>query len=207
MNAKQTLAQWLADGELERALAGLSIAAEHPSLPAGSALPQNLIFQKSRYNTLKISHAKGTLTHADHSVELARIREAVHELIAALPDALGAEGLEQVPRTPRLDAQPPRRRKSGAFWATLLTALGVLLALLAYLNDVGIFPKKSDSAPAVQPAIAPPQADTVLQQITHGDQSHNIKTESGNVIINQPDTDWEKAAKKPQKQRDSTRQQ
>jgi len=157
MNAKQTLAQWLADGDLERALHGLRLLQEKWRTKSLGNHEFNAIAQLGRYHTLETARSNGTVSHDNYSAEIARIRGAVAEIIQWLPDDRWLEELATVP--PSISAigslAIPRQRRSGAFWATLLAALGVLLALLAYLNDMGIFPKKADPPPLEQPAAHP----------------------------------------------------
>jgi hypothetical protein len=42
--------------------------------------------------------------------------------------------------------------RSGTFWTYFIGVAGLLIALFAYLNDRGVFPKKVEPVPVTQPA-------------------------------------------------------
>ncbi len=99
MNAKQTLSQWLTDGDLERTLNGLLLIQKKWRVKSMGNHEFDTSFQLSRFNTLKTSHSKGTISQADYLMELARIRETTTETVHWLPEDYWLEELTNVPPT------------------------------------------------------------------------------------------------------------
>lgn len=99
MNAKQTLSQWLTDGDLERTLHGLFLIQKKWRVKSMGNHEFDASFQLGRFNTLKTSHSKGTISQADYSMELARIRETTVETVHWLPEDFWIEELAGVPPT------------------------------------------------------------------------------------------------------------
>ncbi len=92
MNAKKTLSDWLADGDLDRTLRGLEVVYDHQ----GIKQDDDLVLQKSRYNMIKTSKLNGVISDPDYLLELGKIRHAVLELVNGLAEHWPADGLESV---------------------------------------------------------------------------------------------------------------
>ncbi len=111
--------------------------------------------------------------------ELNRIHAAALDLIERLP-----EDSEAVTLSHRLTT--PARWKSATFWTFFLTILGLLIGLLAYLNDFGVFPFRKpepvttrvDTLPA-RPADAPQeQSDGMTSSHPVTTTSHPLTTDT-----------------------------
>jgi hypothetical protein len=147
MNAKSTLAQWLANGDLDRTLRGLEwLQSQHRT-----ALDTDLVLQQSRFQWLQQQHNQGVVSEEHYRTELARIRVAMLAILENVPDDWPSAGLEEVRPAAALPTKSNTWWRSGTFWTYFIAAAGLLVALLAYLNDRGIFPPR-DPAPLVQPA-------------------------------------------------------
>lgn len=132
MNAKQTLSQWLTDGDLERTLNGLFLIQKKWRVKSMGNHEFDASFQLGRFNTLKASHSKGTISQADYSLELARIRETTMETVHWLPEDFWLEELASLQPSEAINVGvtrshsdiTPRRWKQ---WAIILG--GILAAL------------------------------------------------------------------------------
>ncbi|MCA0237934.1 MAG: carboxypeptidase-like regulatory domain-containing protein [Bacteroidetes bacterium] len=144
MNAKQTLLNWLASGDIDRVLRGIDFVNDREGIKSDDVL----VTQTSRFHMLQSSKAKGIVSDAEFLVELARIREAVLILVNGLGDHWDAVGLESVqpgnksfgiPSTP--GASTWRRGLMYAVLALLLVALMYIwlrndsLQLTVYVQD------------------------------------------------------------------------
>ena len=122
MNAKETLTEWLAEGDLERVLAGLRIICKKWG---DNDLALSVNFQSGRYIGLKNSHLKGLVTYANYSIELAIIREALLDLVGEMTEDWTAEGLETVPKT-RI---PDGSAQSRCWWQKWEYILGTMATI------------------------------------------------------------------------------
>lgn len=96
MNAKETITEWLADGDLERVIAGLRIVSKKWG---DKDLAGDINFQSGRYKGLKDNFLKGLVSRSDYSIEEAKTRQSLQNIIGKLAEHWTAEGLEAVPPT------------------------------------------------------------------------------------------------------------
>jgi hypothetical protein len=192
MNAKETLLQWLADGDLERALKGLLLIQKQRNTVSLEESGFDAFLQSSRFNTLKNSHSKGAVAQADYSVELARIRETVTAAIRSLPEDCWAEGLASLPPSdpaPVKNADLPR--PSWKKWAAAAAAaLGVLAAAAEFsgysLRD--FFQEEKPVEPVQQPVLKDTLPPAPIAQPQPAQGKNNVKIEVkdkakvGNII-------------------------
>jgi|GEM_PF-1014737 len=149
MNAKATLTEWLADGDLERVIMGLRVVNKRMNL---KGLANDINIQSSRYNNLKDSHLKGVVSHSDYSVELAKIRQSLLNIIDKLAEHWTADGLETVPPTlsDRVTAsQAVTSPRESTFWKKLgyvAIIAGILVGFAEFFNFINIFPGSSDDS-------------------------------------------------------------
>lgn len=93
MTAKETLISWLEAGYFEEVFEGLTVVQKkwgHKDLAA------DISFQTGRYNTLKDQQSRQTISQSDFQVELAKIREALYDLLNKFSDHWTSEGLEDI---------------------------------------------------------------------------------------------------------------
>lgn len=128
MNAKETLTEWLAEGDLERVVAGLRIVCKKWG---DKDLAAAINFQSGRYNDLKNSHLKGLVSHADYSIELAKIRQSLSGMVGSLAEQWTAEGLETVPKT-RFAESPATPRQWWQKWEYILATLATIAGVTGY---------------------------------------------------------------------------
>ncbi len=146
MNAKETLTEWLADGDLERVITGLRIA--HKKL-GDKGLAQAVDFQSSRYKGLQNNYLKGLINHSDYSIEVAKIRLSLQEVIVGLPDGWNLEELATVPPTPSdrvTTNQPVTTLSESTFWKKMgyvAIVAGILGGFAEFCNFINIFPNSS----------------------------------------------------------------
>lgn len=143
MIAKEILTEWLADGDLERVIAGLRVVRKKLG---DKDIAQAVDFQSSRYNSLQNSHLKGLIHHSDYSIELAKVRQALQQIIAGLPDDWDVEELKTVLATPsdRVAASHPVATPHEAtFWKKLsyvAVIAGILGGFAEFFNFINLFP-------------------------------------------------------------------
>jgi hypothetical protein len=194
MNAKSTLTQWLADGDLDRTLRGLEwLQRQHLS-----TLQPDLVLVKGRFQSLQTERDRGTVSEEQLRIEQARIRMAAQNLIEYLPDNWPSAGLEQVQSGAGVAPTPSKsRRSSGTFWGLVIAAAGLLIALLSYLNDRGIFPPKEPTPveqpaqgaqqPAEKPAETPPPAPSKATPAPKKQTNVTVKDSAEVGILNTGD--------------------
>lgn len=150
MNAKETLTEWLADGDLERVIDGLRVVCKKWG---DKDLAGEINFQSARYKDLKNNQLKGVVSYSDHSVELAKIRQALYEIVDGLAEHWTAEGLETVSLTPsptpsnRVTASHPvTTTPASTFWKKMgyvAIVAGILGGFAEFCNFINIFPNSS----------------------------------------------------------------
>ncbi|MBK7936625.1 MAG: hypothetical protein IPJ82_05835 [Lewinellaceae bacterium] len=128
MNAKETLTEWLAEGDLERVVSGLRIVCKKWG---DKDLAAAINFQSGRHNDLKNSHLKGLVSHADYSIELAKIRQSLSGMVGNLAEHWTAEGLETVPKT-RLSESSATPRQWWQKWEYILATLATIAGVTGY---------------------------------------------------------------------------
>ena len=146
MNAKETLTEWLADGDLERVVAGLRVVNKRLGL---KDLAGDINLQSGRYKGLKDNFLKGLVNRSDYSIEEAKIRQSLHGIIDKLAEHWTAEGLETVPPTPndRVTAsQAVTNPRESTFWKKMgyvAIVAGILGGFAEFCNFINIFPNSS----------------------------------------------------------------
>lgn len=132
MNAKETLTEWLADGDLERVIAGLRMLCKNWDDPT---LTGDINFQSGRYQDLKNNHLQGLVSQADYQLEMAKIRRSLQETVHHLASHWPADGLEEIPQTQLLDSlvrpngpdRPRDRWKKRGMLPGILAALALVV--------------------------------------------------------------------------------
>jgi Effector-associated domain 11 len=147
MNAKSILAQWLADGDLDRTLRGLEWLQNrhHP------ALNTELVLQKGRFQSLQNDRDRDIVAEEHYRIELARIRMALLTMLENVPENWPPTGLENVRPT-----VGSTRGRSFNFkkWIAIAAGAMAFLAAVAEFSGYSLrdFFEKKASAPASQPA-------------------------------------------------------
>jgi len=128
MNAKKTLSHWIAGGDLERAMHGLELVQDKQ----GMKQDDDFVLQKSRYNALKSSLLHGTISQADYLLELAKIRQAVLDMVNHLAEHWSAEGLETIPpsEVKSTSGAAKEDNRAAGIWKKI-GYVGLLLGILA----------------------------------------------------------------------------
>lgn len=85
MSAKETLRQWLAEGENNRAVEALQALTRQLG---DSGLVNEIVSQCGRFNTLAKDRSQGRLIESDYQQQLNNIRPALLDLVRQLPDDL-----------------------------------------------------------------------------------------------------------------------
>lgn len=149
MNAKETLTEWLAEGDLERVITGLHIICKRSG---HKDLAGDINYQSGRYKKLKNDHLKGLVSYSEYSIELAKIRQSLHEIVDSLAEHWTSDGLETALPTPgdRVTGSHavPASRES-AFWKKIgyiAILAGILGGFAEFCNFINIFPdSRNDS--------------------------------------------------------------
>lgn len=143
MNAKETLTEWLADGDLERVVAGLRIVCKRWG---DKDLANDINFQSGRYKNLNSNHLKGLISHSDYSIELAKIRQSLHAIVDNLAAHWTADGLETIPpaQSERMTgSRPLTTSREPTFWKKMgyvAMVAGILGGLAEFCNFINVFP-------------------------------------------------------------------
>jgi hypothetical protein len=97
MTVKQTLLKWLADGENERVVDALQDIANKFG---DTYFVNDVTFQAGRYASLKKRQQQNVISEADAGIELAKIRQALIDLINKIPEGTILESQPVAPGSP-----------------------------------------------------------------------------------------------------------
>ncbi len=155
----EQLQQLIAAGRIDEAIAALLQTAADPRAQRDCAQ------LSGRWQANERARHLGTLSNSEYNLEKDNISMAVLAL---------AEMSQSHPNMKRW-------WQSNTFWMTALAVLGLLVAVLAYLNDRGIWPKKVEPASVVSPRVEPEKSAEIQPQ-TPAQTSPAVKKQT-NVTV------------------------
>jgi len=126
ITAQAILLQWLSDGDLRRVLTGLQLLARETN---DDTLTGDATSLSGRHHHLLADRRRDVIGQADYQLELAKIRQALLEVVQALPNDLPAGTLADIP--PTADGVLPK----AISWKKIGAGIVALLAILASVAE------------------------------------------------------------------------
>lgn len=126
----------------------IALQATKTYLPEGGARYQQVLALIARLNDANKERYRNTLSADDYQRRVDTIRANSFDLIESLQES---DFTAPRPKTTQRKNRNTRRKKQArlwhqpAFWGGLATLVTLLIALLAYLNDLGVFPFRPKS--------------------------------------------------------------
>ena len=192
MPAKQILLNWLAGDDLKKVFQGLFFLADKYN---DEQLRDDATFQSGRLKALEKQRINGTISQEEDYLQTAKIRQAILQIVQALPDDWILDGMDR-PLVSHSFSSKINWKKYVAYFAAAIVILAGIAKLSGYsVRD--IFQKNNTTE--IPPEMKPPAP----KASTTGDNSPAVITDEGDVNINygepEPQKDSTSTPKIPQK--------
>ncbi len=173
MSAKEILLNWLANDDLQKVFQGLFSLADKYS---DELLRHSTTFQSGRQKNFETQRINGTISHEEETLQSAKIRDALLQIIKNTPDDWI---LDEIKNSPVLIPVTPKMnwKKYIAYFVAVVAVLAGIAELSGYsLRD--IFWKNEKMENSTLPRPPAPSAET------SGENSPAVITRDGDVHIN-----------------------